>query len=76
MTLSAREAEMIGWLESQYDAMVELLRRLVDTDSGSYDRDGVARAGSRRASRVCASSPSSAARSPNSMPAEFRRVGA
>jgi glutamate carboxypeptidase len=45
MTLSAREAEMIGWLESQYDAMVELLRRLVDTDSGSYDRDGVARAG-------------------------------
>jgi glutamate carboxypeptidase len=45
MTLSAREADMIRWLESQYDAMVELLRRLVDTDSGSYDRDGVARAG-------------------------------
>jgi glutamate carboxypeptidase len=45
MTLSAREAEMIGWLESQYDAMVGLLGRLVDTDSGSYDRDGVARAG-------------------------------
>jgi glutamate carboxypeptidase len=45
MTLSAREAEMIGWLASQYDAMVGLLGRLVDTDSGSYDRDGVARAG-------------------------------
>jgi glutamate carboxypeptidase len=45
MTLSAREAEMISWLESQYDAMLELLRRLVDTDSGSYDRNGVARAG-------------------------------
>jgi glutamate carboxypeptidase len=45
MTLSAREAEMIGWLETQYDAMVGLLGRLVDTDSGSYDRDGVARAG-------------------------------
>ncbi len=45
MTLSAREAEMIGWLESQYDAMVGLLGRLVDTDSGSYDKDGVARAG-------------------------------
>jgi glutamate carboxypeptidase len=45
MTLSAREAEMIGWLASQYDAMVELLGRLVDTDSGSYDRDGVGRAG-------------------------------
>jgi glutamate carboxypeptidase len=45
MTLSAREAELIGWLEDQYDAMVELLGRLVDTDSGSYDKDGVARAG-------------------------------
>jgi glutamate carboxypeptidase len=45
MTLSAREVEMIGWLESQYDAMVGFLGRLVDTDSGSYDRDGVARAG-------------------------------
>ena len=45
MTLSAREAELLGWLASQYDAMVGLLGRLVDTDSGSYDRDGVARAG-------------------------------
>jgi glutamate carboxypeptidase len=45
MTLSGREAELLGWLESQYDAMVGLLGRLVDTDSGSYDRDGVARAG-------------------------------
>jgi glutamate carboxypeptidase len=45
MTLSAREAEMVGWLASQYDAMVGLLGSLVDTDSGSYDKDGVARAG-------------------------------
>jgi glutamate carboxypeptidase len=45
MTLSAREAELLGWLASQYDAMVRLLGDLVDTDSGSYDRDGVARAG-------------------------------
>jgi glutamate carboxypeptidase len=45
MTLSAREAELLGWLASQYDAMVGLLGKLVDTDSGSYDRDGVARAG-------------------------------
>jgi glutamate carboxypeptidase len=45
MALSAREAELLGWLASQYDAMVELLGRLVDTDSGSYDQDGVARAG-------------------------------
>ena len=34
MTLSAREAELLGWLESQYQPMVELLGRLVDTDSG------------------------------------------
>ena len=45
MTLSAREAQQLGWLASQYDAMVGLLGRLVDTDSGSYDQDGVARAG-------------------------------
>jgi glutamate carboxypeptidase len=45
MTLTAREAELLGWLESQRRAMVELLGRLVDTDSGSYDKEGVARAG-------------------------------
>jgi glutamate carboxypeptidase len=45
MALSARETELLAWLESQYDAMVGLLGRLVDTDSGSYDNDGVARAG-------------------------------
>ena len=45
MTLSARETDLLGWLASQYDAMVGLLGRLVDTDSGSYDIDGVARAG-------------------------------
>jgi glutamate carboxypeptidase len=45
MTLSTREAELTGWLAGQYDAMVALLGRLVDTDSGSYDKDGVARAG-------------------------------
>lgn len=45
MTLSATEAALLDWLAGQYDAMVELLGRLVDTDSGSYDKDGVARAG-------------------------------
>ena len=45
MTLSATETALLGWLTSQYDAMLELLGRLVDTDSGSYDKDGVARAG-------------------------------
>ena len=45
MTLTAREAELLGWLERQYQLMVELLRKLVDTDSGSYDKDGVTQAG-------------------------------
>jgi glutamate carboxypeptidase len=45
VTLSARETELLAWLESQYDAMVGLLGSLVDTDSGSYDQEGVARAG-------------------------------
>jgi glutamate carboxypeptidase len=45
MTLSATETALLGWLSNQYHAMVELLGRLVDTDSGSYDKDGVARAG-------------------------------
>ena len=45
MTLSATEKTLLGWLSGQRDAMVELLGRLVDTDSGSYDKDGVARAG-------------------------------
>lgn len=45
MISGAREAELLGWLETQHDRMVELLARLVDTDSGSYDKDGVARAG-------------------------------
>ncbi|HLT02414.1 MAG TPA: M20 family metallopeptidase, partial [Geminicoccaceae bacterium] len=45
MTLNATEAALLGWLAGQYDAMVDLLGRLVDTDSGSYDKDGVARAG-------------------------------
>jgi hypothetical protein len=33
MTLTAREAEMIGWLESRYGAM-QLPGRLTDPDSG------------------------------------------
>jgi glutamate carboxypeptidase len=45
MTLNAREADLLSWLESQYQPMVELLGKLVDTESGSYDKDGVARAG-------------------------------
>jgi glutamate carboxypeptidase len=45
MTLSVREAELLGWLDAQRQPMIELLGRLVDTDSGSYDKEGVARAG-------------------------------
>jgi hypothetical protein len=45
MTLSPREADLLGWLDTQYQPMVELLGKLVDTDSGSYDVDGVALAG-------------------------------
>lgn len=45
MALSAREAELLGWLEGQYEPMIALLRDLVNTDSGSYDPAGVARAG-------------------------------
>ncbi|MGH6898007.1 MAG: M20 family metallopeptidase [Geminicoccaceae bacterium] len=45
MALSVREAELLGWLDTQYQPMVELLGKLVDTDSGSYDKEGVARAG-------------------------------
>jgi glutamate carboxypeptidase len=45
MTLSTREAELLGWLDAQRQPMVELLGKLVDTDSGSYDKEGVARTG-------------------------------
>jgi len=45
MTLSAREAELLGWLDAQHHPMVELLGKLVAIDSGSYDKEGVARAG-------------------------------
>lgn len=41
MAADAREAEVLAWLEAHYADMVELLGRLVDTDSGSYDADGV-----------------------------------
>jgi glutamate carboxypeptidase len=45
MSITAREAEVLDWLAQQYEPMVALLGQLVDTDSGSYDRAGVARAG-------------------------------
>lgn len=45
MAIAAREAELLAWLEQQQDPMIALLRDLVNTDSGSFDREGVARAG-------------------------------
>lgn len=35
------EAQVTAWLASQREAMIEALRRMVDTDGGSYDKAGV-----------------------------------
>ncbi len=35
------ETQITDWLAEQKDAMLELLERLVNTDSGSYDKSGV-----------------------------------
>jgi glutamate carboxypeptidase len=45
MPTDAREAEILSWLEQQQEPMIELLEALVNTDSGSFDSEGVARAG-------------------------------
>jgi glutamate carboxypeptidase len=45
MPITAREAEVLAWLDTQYQPMVGLLGELVDTDSGSQDKAGVDRAG-------------------------------
>ena len=36
---------LLAWLDEQRPAMIELLAKLVDTDSGSYDHEGVDRVG-------------------------------
>jgi glutamate carboxypeptidase len=43
MTSSANgsETQILDWLAGQREAMLALLARLVDTDSGSYDKPGV-----------------------------------
>ncbi|POR53407.1 M20 family metallopeptidase [Bosea psychrotolerans] len=43
--LTPEEAKVTAWLASRKEAMVALLREMVDTDSGSYDKAGVDRAG-------------------------------
>ena len=35
------EAEIAGWLGTQQDAMVAMLREMVDIDSGSYNKPGI-----------------------------------
>ncbi|MEO9190694.1 MAG: M20/M25/M40 family metallo-hydrolase, partial [Acetobacteraceae bacterium] len=35
------ETQITDWLASQQDAMVALLREMVDIDSGSYDKPGI-----------------------------------
>jgi glutamate carboxypeptidase len=42
---TAEEARILAWLGERKDAMIDLLREMVDTDSGSYDKAGVDRAG-------------------------------
>jgi glutamate carboxypeptidase len=38
---SAQEQQVTDWLASRHEAMVKLLADLVNTDSGSYDKQGV-----------------------------------
>ncbi len=37
---ATHEDQITGWLETQHEAMVALLREMVDIDSGSYDKAG------------------------------------
>ena len=41
------EAQITDWLASQRQAMIDLLRDVVDIDSGSYDKEGVDAVGAR-----------------------------
>src|SRR6516165_3694240 len=44
---AATETLVLDWLASQRDAMLDLVRALVDIDSGSYDKAGVDAVGAR-----------------------------
>ncbi|MGG5810316.1 M20 family metallopeptidase [Falsiroseomonas sp. CW058] len=39
------ETEILAWLAAQKGAMLDALREMVDTDGGSYDKEGVDRVG-------------------------------
>jgi glutamate carboxypeptidase len=45
--IAGHEARICGWLAEQRGAMFDLLREVVDMDSGSYDKAGVDRVGER-----------------------------
>jgi glutamate carboxypeptidase len=45
--LSEHEARLTTWLAGQHDAMLDLLRDVVNIDSGSYDKPGVDAVGAR-----------------------------
>jgi glutamate carboxypeptidase len=41
MTAAGVEANIVAWLATQQEAMIDLLRRMVDIDSGSYNKPGI-----------------------------------
>jgi glutamate carboxypeptidase len=41
MTTATNEAAVLAWLAEQHDAMLRLLQSLVNTDSNTYDKQGV-----------------------------------
>jgi glutamate carboxypeptidase len=45
MPIGAEEMRLLDWLDAQHGPMIELLAKLVNTDSGSFDLEGVDRAG-------------------------------
>ncbi|MBV8914507.1 MAG: M20 family peptidase, partial [Acetobacteraceae bacterium] len=45
MNAERPEALITAWLATQQQAMTDLLQRMVDTDSGSYDKAGTDRVG-------------------------------
>jgi glutamate carboxypeptidase len=45
LTTRSTESQVITWLAGQHDTMVELLRRMVTIDSGTYDKVGVDKVG-------------------------------
>lgn len=47
MTTSEHEQQITSWLAGQKEAMLELLRDVVNIDSGSYDKPGVDAVGAR-----------------------------